>query len=217
MAPATKNQKKISSGAAVAIVVGVVVAVAAVIALVAGLAGGSSDAEGKAQNQPVDWAGTSLPAYDSQAPADDPAVGIEAPEVNGLSFDGTPVDIVPGGTPKMVVFVAHWCPFCQAEIPRIVDWVDAGDKPEDLELIAVSTGVSKNQPNYPPSSWLEREDWPGTVIADSTENEAAAAYGLRNYPFIVIIGEDGEVKARHSGAFSGVPELDAFVDAALAS
>ena len=33
-----------------------------------------------------------------------------------MSFDGTPVEIAPDGKAKLVVFLAHWCPHCRAEV-----------------------------------------------------------------------------------------------------
>ena len=35
-----------------------------------------------------------------------------------VGFDGAPLTIAPTGKPMLVVFLAHWCPHCNAEIPR---------------------------------------------------------------------------------------------------
>ena len=80
------------------------------------------------------------------------------PTLTGEGFDGEPVTIEPGGgTPMVVVFAAHWCPHCQAEIPIIQDWIDEGNLPEDVQVNLVSTGVQADQNNYPPSEWLAQE------------------------------------------------------------
>ena len=104
-----------------------------------------------------------------------------------------------GGTPKLVVFVAHWCPHCQREVPLLVQWMASGQKPADLEVVAVSTGNNLSDENSPASAWLQREKWPTPVMADSGDNTAADAYGLPGYPYLVVLGADGTVKARTSG------------------
>ena len=54
----------------------------------------------------------------------DPAIGKTVPTLTGKSvYDGGAVTIGPdtgGGKPQVIVFVAHWCPHCQAEVPRLV-------------------------------------------------------------------------------------------------
>ena len=57
-------------------------------------------------------------------------------------------------------FVAHWCPHCQAEVPRIVALAEQGRLPEGVDVAAVSTAVDATAPNYPPSAWLDRVGWP---------------------------------------------------------
>ena len=45
---------------------------------------------------------------------------------------------------------------------------------------------------------------------------AGDAFGATGWPYFVIIGADGLVKARHSGEIE-IPELQQLVDAALAA
>ena len=59
-----------------------------------------------------------------------------------------------------------------------VEWSADGTIPEDIRLVAVATSTEAAQPNYPPQDWLEGEDWPGDVMADSEDDTAAAAYGV---------------------------------------
>ncbi|HEV8281097.1 MAG TPA: TlpA disulfide reductase family protein [Candidatus Limnocylindrales bacterium] len=140
--------------------------------------------------------GASLP--DFQNPNGDPAVGMPAPEVQGTSFDGTPVAIANDGRPKVVLFLAHWCPHCQAEVPLVQAWVNSGGVPDGVDLISVATSIDPAAPNYPPDAWLAREGWTAPVLADST-NSVAGAYGLTKFPYWVFIGPDGTVRARASG------------------
>jgi thiol-disulfide isomerase/thioredoxin len=127
-----------------------------------------------------------------------------------VSFDGTPVEIAPDGTAKLVVFLAHWCPHCQAEVPRLVDWMAGGGVPEGVEVVAVATATSPSRDNYPPSAWLEREGWPSPVLVDSATYDAATAYGLPSFPYFVALDADGNVTARASGELT-TAQLDALV------
>jgi thiol-disulfide isomerase/thioredoxin len=98
----------------------------------------------------------------------------------------------------VVLFVAHWCPHCQAEVPRIVKLA----KKKAFKGIAVSTvatGTNPGYPNYPPSAWLRREHWPFPVMVDSQLQTAAVAYGLPSYPYFVFVDAQGKVAGRASG------------------
>lgn len=115
----------------------------------------------------------------------DPAVGALAPVVAGHGFDGAPVDI--GGqsdTASLVVFMPHWCPHCQIELPQLVQWAADGTIPHDVRLVAVATSTDPAQNNYPPQDWFDRENWPGEILADSDDNKAATAYGVSSFPFL---------------------------------
>jgi cytochrome c biogenesis protein CcmG/thiol:disulfide interchange protein DsbE len=111
------------------------------------------------------------------------------------------------------MFLAHWCPHCRAEVPVITDWLESAGMPDDVDLYAVSTGVSSDAPNYPPSQWLEDENWPVTTMADDADSSVATAFGLRSYPYFVAIDANGDVVARASGELS-VEQLEAMLDAA---
>ena len=169
---------------------------------------GSAPAAGSAVVvQPPVITGDPLPPF--QGPDNDAAVGLAAPEVSGANFDGTPVSIEPDGRAKVILFLAHWCPHCQAEVPLVQTWVSAGGVPEGVDLVAVATGIDPSQPNYPPDAWLDREGWTAPVIADPT-NSVAEAYGLTAYPLWVFVGSDGNVVARAAGAMS-IPDLEALI------
>lgn len=131
---------------------------------------------------------------------DDPARGTPAPSVAGVDFDQQPVNVQPDQDgPLILIFLAHWCPHCQREVPVVQDAVEAGEVPDGVRLVAVATGIDENQPNYPPNLWLEGEDWTVPTIVD-TQGEVAEAYGLSGFPYWVVIGAEGEVQARFSGA-----------------
>jgi thiol-disulfide isomerase/thioredoxin len=195
-------------------IIGGVVLIAAVIAIA--LSGGgdsdSADVEGLEQIRPVQVSGAPLPAFPgNEAASSDPAIGTAIPEVTGQSFDGTPVTIAPSGNPQMLIFVAHWCPHCQAEVPVLSDWMNAGGLPADVELTTIATGTSADAPNYPPSEWLAEYSWPSPILADSEDQAAASAFGLPSYPYFVLVDGDGNVVARATGELT-TEQLDAAMD-----
>jgi hypothetical protein len=89
--------------------IGGAVAVVALIAfLVASIsAGGDESADGIQETAAVTITGDSLPRFPDGQTAD-PAVGLAMPEVEGESFDGTPVTITNDGRAKVLIFLAHW-------------------------------------------------------------------------------------------------------------
>jgi cytochrome c biogenesis protein CcmG, thiol:disulfide interchange protein DsbE len=201
------------SGPIIVLGIGALVIAAAALAAVAltpsasptASSGGPSSASPVAISSPA--SGAVLPAY--AAGPDDPAVGRPIPSVDGASFDGTPVTIKSDGKPKLIVFLAHWCPHCQREVPVVQAWIDANGMPAGVELISVVTAIDPNRPNYPPDAWLARERWQVPVLVDA-DNQIANVYGLTAFPYWVAVGADGTVAQRLTGELT--PEqLDALV------
>ena len=185
-------------------VVGAAVVLAGILAVVLSAGGGgssSSSAGGGTKPGQVEIAstltvsGTALPTLTDSTR--DPAVGKTAPTMTGVTFNGSPLTIGNTGQAHMVIFVAHWCPHCQAEVPRIVSLAKAGQVP--IPIVTVATGTDASAPNYPPSAWLAREGWPYPVLVDSKTETAATAYGLPGYPFLVFVNAQGQVVGRLSG------------------
>jgi cytochrome c biogenesis protein CcmG/thiol:disulfide interchange protein DsbE len=167
-----------------------------------------------AETQPVTVVGTALPV--APEGGSDSAIGLTAPTLQGFNFDGSPIDITPGGRAKMVIFLAHWCPHCNREIPVLQSWSAAGGVPANVDIIGVSTAVTSQRDNYPPSKWILNKSWTWPVMADSANSDAAAAYGVGSFPTFVIVGADGKVKVRSSGELA-IADLDALVKQALAA
>ncbi len=208
------------------IIGGVVLAVVIVIGVFV-FASGSDDggdtAAGNASQETATVAisGEDLPPLGGEgglpSPDQDPAFGLAAPKLVGQSFDESEVVIDPSdGTPKAVVFLAHWCPHCQAEVPKIQNWIDEGDQPEGVEIVTVSTSVDESRPNYPPSAWLAGEDWEPPVMLDDQASSAFQTYGGAGFPFFVMIDADGNVFQRGSGELPEA-EWDAAINAVAAT
>jgi thiol-disulfide isomerase/thioredoxin len=192
---------------ALAVLVGVLAIAAVVITRDDQESGGATQA--KAETGRVTVTGTALAQFPSDG-ATDPAVGKPAPELRGTGFDGQAVAITGDKRPKVVIFLAHWCPHCQREVPLIVDWLKTG-KPAGVDLYSVATSTSQQQPNYPPSAWLAREGWTVPVLADDADGTAANAYGLSGFPFMVFVDADGKVVKRTAGELP-IEQLQADVE-----
>lgn len=145
-------------------------------------------------------AGTGLPTLDASL-GNDSAAGMDAPNITASYFDNTEVTIdFADGQPRVVLFFAHWCPHCQGEVQDLVKRFERDGVRDDVEIIAISTNVDQGAPNYPPSQWLVREQWPLPVLRDSASNDLAAGFGLNGFPFTVVIDGNGQVVSRQSGA-----------------
>jgi thiol-disulfide isomerase/thioredoxin len=222
---AQKNQTKF-------IAIGVAAAIAAIIAVVLVVGGGSSsstttsttgnsseatqpvngDAVAAAEYQLVQAQGEMLLALED--PDNDPARGKIAPVLNGFGFDGAPLTVAPTGKPMLVVFLAHWCSHCNAEVPRLIEWKNSGTMPADMEVFGVSTGARDDAPNWPPSQWVVDKGWPWPVMADSEDQNAALAFGVSGYPGMILLDGNGKVLARRSGEAS-IEELKAWTQELL--
>lgn len=152
------------------------------------------------QYQPVTVTGASLVALpDPTSQTPDPAIGAHAPALSGSDFVGTPVSVPISGQVNLLVFGAHWCPHCQAELPKVAVWATDGSFGPNVSVTAISTGTDSTAPNFPPSAWFADMGWTQPVLVDDADGTAAKAYGLTGYPFLVVLDANGNVVARAAG------------------
>jgi thiol-disulfide isomerase/thioredoxin len=209
MSNSSSGRGKFIVGAIIAIVIGG----AAIVAISS--SGSKSDTATGAISEfsDITVTGDALPAFDSVSTAVDTAIGMPAPVISGKGFTGTSITTEGTGTPMLVLFLAHWCPHCQREVPLLVQWEKDGKTPTGIDVIAVATGTDPANPNYPPSEWLAREQFPALwpVIADSKDKAAANAFGLSGYPYFVLVDAQGNVFKRASGEVS-MDDLTAMIN-----
>lgn len=189
------------------IAIGAVLVIAVGAAVIAGMgddtssgSGGSSATAGAHEYGKVTVTGSSLPRY--SAGGSDPAVGDAIPTVTGEDFSGAPVTITPtAGKPQMIVFLAHWCPHCNREAPRLASYLQSqGGVPAGVQLTIVPTGSDASAPNWPPSQWVKDMGLSNVrTLVDDKKQSAASAFGLSSYPFIVMVDQDGNVVERREG------------------
>ena len=155
--------------------------------------------------RPVEVSGASLPVLETADISADPAVGTPAPVRTGVDYEGNAVriDAVADG-PTMVVILAHWCPYCNAEIPILNNLRDQGLIPEGVNVVAISSAVNPDRANFPPDTWLTDMDWTWPVLADGIDVDrqvfiGSDAFGVSGVPFTTLIDSDGNVAARWAG------------------
>jgi cytochrome c biogenesis protein CcmG, thiol:disulfide interchange protein DsbE len=209
MSKSSSGSGKFIVGAIIAVIIGG----AAIVAISSSGSETSTSSGNISEFSEITVAGEALPAFDSVSSATDAAIGMTAPVVSGKGFTGTEITTDGAGTPTLLVFLAHWCPHCQREVPLLVQWEKDGETPTGIDVIAIATGTDPANPNYPPSEWLAREEFPALwpVIADSNDKKAANAFGLSGYPYFVLVDAQGKVFKRLSGEIP-MDELTAIIN-----
>ncbi len=132
----------------------------------------------------------------------DPASGLPAPVATGTDYDGVASSIADAGEPQLLVFLAHWCPHCQAEVPRLVDQMAGTSSIDGVQVIGVATSSNATRSNFPPAAWLDGEGWTGGVLMDDSDASTLRAYGLGSFPAWAAVRADGTVAARATGELS---------------
>ncbi|MEE8406473.1 MAG: TlpA disulfide reductase family protein [Acidimicrobiia bacterium] len=158
--------------------------------------------------------GANLPFLED--PSTDPALGAAAPTVSGGDWNDNQYSIAADGRAKIVIFLAHWCPHCQVEVPVVQDWINSGGLPSDVDMYSITVLSEKLRPNWPSQDWLEDEGWTVPVIMDDAQGSAVLAYGMTGTPFYVVLDGENTNLGRFSGEV-GVPGLEAMVQIAQAS
>lgn len=141
--------------------------------------------------------GDPLPLYADQND-DNVAIGLTAPTFSGPNQNSEIISLEKNGNAKALLFLAHWCGYCQDEVPAVQEWVDAIGVPDGIDIIAIATSIDRGRENYPPQKWLEREGWSETQIYD-LDKQISDAYGLKAFPYWVFLDSDLNVKARRTG------------------
>ena len=141
--------------------------------------------------------GDSLPQYAGEND-DNIALGLAAPTFSAPDQNSEIFQLEKNGNSKALLFLAHWCPHCQREVPVVQRFIDSNGVPPGIDVIAVATSIDRGRDNYPPQEWLQREGWSETQIYD-LDREIGEAYGLNAFPYWVFLDKDLNVVARRTG------------------
>jgi thiol-disulfide isomerase/thioredoxin len=160
-------------------------------ALAVGSSGGTSAA-------PQAAVSAGLPRYDPAV--QDPAVGAVMAGVTGPEYysgQTLQIDSADGKARAWLVW-AHWCPYCQQEMPDIKAWVEANAAAfPDFEVVSLTTAMDESRGN-PLVPYLDELQLPFPVIVDE-DGSLSAQLGLNAFPFWVFTGPDGSVLGRTAG------------------
>ena len=165
---------------------------------VSATAAGAGNATGAATPAPAVPAGF-LPRYSNQGP--DQAIGMELSFVEGPdAYSEAMLTIDPAdGTKRVWMIWAHWCPYCQEELPVLnAWWPEASAGYPSAEFVTVTTSMDPSRGN-PLEPYLESSQFSFPVVAD-TDTKIAAQFGVNAFPFWVVTDGDGTVLFRGAGA-----------------
>lgn len=130
-----------------------------------------------------------------------------------VTTDGTPpfsgTDISSGapvalddfrGRPTLVVFWAHWCPFCQRELPTVQEiWADAGER-FNVVTASVEIGRQAATVDYAdPATFVRTTGMTMPSVAD-TSGRLQSAWKVTSFPTMFVLDADGNVVDAFEGA-----------------
>ncbi|NND85283.1 MAG: TlpA family protein disulfide reductase, partial [Acidimicrobiia bacterium] len=156
--------------------------------------------------------GDALPPIPDRG-ANDPALGTTLGDFSAEDWtSGSAYTLGPSETAKVVLIWAHWCPYCQQELPIVQELTEEGalDEFPDVELVSMSTFVDPSRPN-PLEAYLETEQWDFPVLLD-TDDSLATRLGVQAVPAWVILDSDNTVLGRFSGAIPREQVLGIFTE-----
>jgi thiol-disulfide isomerase/thioredoxin len=139
-----------------------------------------------------------LPRFTSEGP--DQAIGMTLPTIEGIdAYSESAMKIDPAdGTKRVWMIWAHWCPYCQQELPDLnAWWADASGNYPTAELITVTTSMDPSRGN-PLEPYLEDQQFVFPVVVD-TDTRIAAQMGVNAFPFWIVTDGDGTVLFRTAG------------------
>lgn len=141
---------------------------------------------------------TDLPRFPQSG--EDTALGLTLSPLTGVHFyDGQTRTFDPAdGKARAWLVWAHWCPYCQEELPVVADWHEnrAGEYP-NLELVSITTSMDDGAAN-PLVPYLEENQFTFPVLMDES-GVLSRQLGVNAFPFWVFTGPDGTVLGRTAG------------------
>lgn len=103
-------------------------------------------------------------------------------------IDGRPVSLKPllGKNPVLLVFWATWCPYCNADIPKIKALHAVSS--DRVEILALDFKESREKV----SAFVRAKEIPYTVLLDP-QGKVARRYGIVGVPTYILITREGRV------------------------
>ena len=140
-----------------------------------------------------------LPRFSNEG--QDQAIGMKLDIVEGPdAYSDSALSIDPADGKKRVWMIwAHWCPYCQQELPELnAWWPEAKADFPSAELITITTSMDDSRGN-PLEPYLASSQFVFPVVVD-TDTKIAAQMGVNAFPFWIVTDGDGTVLFRTAGA-----------------
>jgi len=110
------------------------------------------------------------------------------------------------GKARVWMIWAHWCPYCQAELPELSVWYpENAARYPNVELVTVTSAIDDTRDN-PLLPYLDSQQFPFPVLVDET-GRLSEMFGTTAFPFWVITDAEGTVVLRVAGAL-GTASVD---------
>lgn len=110
------------------------------------------------------------------------------------------------GMARVWLIWAHWCPYCQAELPDLDGWwTENNSRFPNVELVTISTAIDDTASN-PLIPYLDTEQFPFPVVVDES-GSLSQMFGTTAFPFWVVTDQTGTVVLRVAGAL-GIESVD---------
>jgi thiol-disulfide isomerase/thioredoxin len=150
----------------------------------------------------------SLPAFEDSS--NDPAVlgGMTLASISGPEYySGAEASFGPtDGKARVWLVWAHWCPYCQAELPDLSTWYpENAARFPNVELVTVTSAIDESRGN-PLFPYLDAEQFPFPVVVDES-GQLSQLFGTTAFPFWVVTDAEGTVVLRIAGAV-GTDSID---------
>ena len=113
---------------------------------------------------------------------DNVAPGLPAPIFSAPNEFSEIVSLEKNGNAKALLFLAHWCGYCQKEVPVVQGFIDKFGVPNGVDVIAIATSIDRGRENYPPQEWLANEGWTETQLYDLDKDLNVVARRTGNLP-----------------------------------
>ena len=130
----------------------------------------------------------------------DTAVGLVISNISGQEYytGETNTYSANDGKARAWFVWAHWCPYCQQEMPLVADWVTTqAEAHPNMEVVSITTAIDPSASN-PLEPYLDAGEYPFPVLVDR-DGTLSAQLGVNAFPFWVFTAPDGSVLGRTAG------------------
>lgn len=144
----------------------------------------------------------------------DPEIGKAAPAISGTNVqNGKPLALADfEGKPTLVTFWAHWCPFCQKELPTVQAFYEQNKSKYNFLTVSVNEGQNPAKPEFADTeAFIKTNGVTMPTVRDET-GTVVKTWNISSFPTFYVVAPDGTVAQKLTGA-----QTPAELEAALAA